>query len=721
MVIVAVDKLAVEDFQEFPGALTALTTKLSQGAAGLMNVRTAGSAASASGYLSLATGSRAAAGQWAGLALTPGETHQGFPAPAYYQSLTGSAAAGAFLHLGIGELYQKNATGSTGTGSLPLLGSFLKKAGLTAALLGDADAAGERRRYGALLVMDEAGTVSLGGAGSSLLKEDAAFPGGVRTDYERLQERLGELLDVADVIAVDLGDLARLETVSGFLTSERARELRRTALERIAIFVSQLVEKETARPRIVYVVSPSPSAMLGRPGILITPVLRWEIEPQAGAAGASGTGLLTSATTRRPGLIANVDFLPTVLDELGLGTPTGAGGRPWQVLPHAGAFDALLARYDEIKRVHLQRLPVIQPYFFGVLTLVVAGTTGILLAQFGFFQPSLRTALAWRILLTAFLSVPAALLLLALFPHASLATTWIGLGVLSLLLTLLAALAGRRRALGPPGVLGVITVVLLCADIVLEAPLMQRSLLGYDPVAGSRFYGIGNEYMGALIGAGLMACAWILGDVRDEGTRSKRRAIIPTLLFVALTFLMLHPRLGINVGGAISAASTAVFAYAFASGRRLNARLVLGSGAAIAAVLVVTAYFDSLLFGQEASHLGQVMKSTQDLGADPLWSMFGRKLAVNWRLIRLTVWSRVVFVALALLAVTAFVPNRLGGELERRFPGLIEMTKAAVAASLVALVVNDSGVVAASTLLLWPVLTVLSVAPCAARPGGRAS
>src|SRR5690606_14139012 len=64
-----------------------------------------------------------------------------------------------------------------------------------------------------------------------------------------------------------------------------------------------------------------------------------------------------------------------------------------------------------------------------------------------------------------------------------------------------------------------------------------------------------------------------------------------------------------------------------------------------------------------------------------------------------------------LLAAAAFVPNRFSRVLGRRFPGLMDMTKASVASALVALAVNDSGVVAASTLLLWPALTVLSVAP----------
>jgi len=43
-------------------------------------------------------------------------------------------------------------------------------------------------------------------------------------------------------------------------------------------------------------------------------------------------------------------------------------------------------------------------------------------------------------------------------------------------------------------------VALIVGDIVLGNALMQVSILGYDPIVGARFYGIGNEYMGLLAG-----------------------------------------------------------------------------------------------------------------------------------------------------------------------------------------------------------------------------
>lgn len=38
----------------------------------------------------------------------------------------------------------------------------------------------------------------------------------------------------------------------------------------------------------------------------------------------------------------------------------------------------------------------------------------------------------------------------------------------------------------------------------MGGPLMKRSYLGYDPIIGARYYGIGNEFMGVYIGATLL-------------------------------------------------------------------------------------------------------------------------------------------------------------------------------------------------------------------------
>lgn len=826
VVVIVVDKLAMEDFADYPDALSELIARIPRGAIGMMNVRTAAAANSANGYLSLSTGQRASAGAWAGRALMVHETHLGEPAGRVYQGLTGRRPHGAIVHLGIGELirggsFAEGASDQPSAAASRTLGSILHQHGRVAALFGNSDALGERRRYGALLAMDQDGVIAAGRVDEGVLVSDPAFPGGMRTDYDAVGqglEKLGldlglagqlpgvdgveavhvlgrirsapphvvidtgpvaaqaptqvaaidllpeiEAGDAIDLVVVDLGDLARLEAAEPLLAPGRASALRGESLRRIAAFVASLLDgaaqtppqDESADPRgrprrVFYVISPSPTTWSGRGSVLLTPILRWEFD-SGDTAGKTNeaTGILTSPTTRRRGIVTNADFLPSILADLGLSPTRAAGGRVWETTPHPEALETLLNRYVEIKSVHQQRLPVIQPYFLALLTLFIVGALLIVLVRFQMIPDMRRFAKGWRFLTTTFLAAPAALLLLALFPPTPLVLTWTLFAGLSLALSLVVHSWSRRRRRrswigkhpgAPAGLMGLLTAGLLIIDVALGAPLMQKSLLGYDPVAGSRYYGIGNEYMGVLIGAALLGCALIV-----DGSSAKRAKTLtspalqaaldqpyqpdpdpviparwlPAVVFGLITFLMIHPRLGINVGGAITAACTGVAATFLTMRRPFTLRAALAWGGAVVLLIMITAFLDTLFLREEASHLGQVVQSVGDGSADPLWTLFGRKVAMNLRLIRLTVWSRVVFAAFAFLVVTVCLPGGIQRGLGRRAPGLAEMTKAGLIGALVALAANDSGVVAASTLLLWPVLGVLSVLPEVVRAARR--
>src|SRR5690606_26706748 len=112
-------------------------------------------------------------------------------------------------------------------------------------------------------------------------------------------------------------------------------------------------------------------------------------------------------TTRRLGIVTNGDFTPSLLAELGVPLPSGAGGRPWRVVVHPQPFSTLVAQYHAIKEVHLQRLPVIQPYFFALLALTAAGALLVLALRHGLLTwPPLLDA-GWRGLLGALALFPA--------------------------------------------------------------------------------------------------------------------------------------------------------------------------------------------------------------------------------------------------------------------------------------------------------------------------
>lgn len=697
VVIVAADKLAFEDFADFPGATASLVRAIDRGALAMMNVRTLGSGGAASGFLSLSSGERVEGGRRSGLAFNRREALDGEPVEAVYAAITGSEAEGEVLHLGIGELRRLQREKG-----LPLfrLGEALLAGGKVAAVLGNSDLPGDPRRFGALLVMGEAGSVALGDVGQGGAVRDASSPAGRRTDPEAAIAGVSALLAPADVVVYEFGDLARLEEVEPLLTPERAEALRREALGRLGAFVEGLVqalEERGGERWSLYLVSPSPSTAKGRPGVLLTPVAWWT---HRGAASA----LLTSASTRRLGIVTIADFLPTVLSDLQL--TDGSVRRPWEAVSEEGAFENLLEQYQAIKAVHLLRLPVIQPYFFAVLGLILTGVALTLLVRHGALRWPPAWSALWRHLLATVLTFPAALLLLARFspgPLPNAAAAWSRLLFWMALLGALSTWLGRRRRLGAAGVVALVTTLLVGIDTASGASLMKGSLLGYDPVAGSRYYGVGNEYMGVLLGSLAVASAFLL-----EELPLRRKAAFPVIAFAAAALLLAHPRLGINVGGAISAAFAAWAARHFGNERPLRLRSALFWLLAVVLAIGAAGALEALVAPDRPSHLGQVVERMGDDGTDPLWTLFERKLSVNLKLIRLTVWSRVALSSFALLGVTLFHPNWLASALHRERPWLFRMARTAVLCALAALIFNDSGVVAASTLALWPVMSLLS-------------
>lgn len=712
-VILVADRLAFEDFVDYPQAAAELEQAIRLGASAMMNVRTLGGNDSSSGYLSLAAGTRAQGGRLSGRAFHRDERVGGLSAAAVYAAVTGGEPVGDVLHLGIGEIRRLEREQGA---ALLRLGEALRAAGKAAAVLGNADVPGAPRRLAPLLVMSEDGIVPFGELAGAVVAPDPASPAGWRTEPAAAVREVTRFLARADVVVVEFGDLARLEEVERELTPERAAALRGEALSRLGTLTSGLLAalEELKRQGLpawhLYLLVPSPSVASGRTGVLLTPVAWW-------SAAGRRDALLTSASTRRPGIVTNADFLAAILSHLGLapGGPRGTG-LPWEPVGGPDAFSTLLSQYRTIKAVHLLRLPVIQPYFFAVLALIAAGAALALLVHHGALRWPQRWGAFWRHLLAAVLTFPAALLLLPLFPGTpdppSPAAAWGRILLWMALLTALSVLAGRGSNLGPAGVVALITALLVAVDTAAGSPLMQRSLLGYDPVAGSRYYGIGNEYMGVFLGSIAVASAYLL-----EELSGRRGAALPAAAFLAAAVLMGHPGLGINVGGAISAAVAVWASGRFCRGRPLGLGGALLCLAAAVAALGLSGILDALLSGERPSHLGQVVERVSSEGADPLWALFERKLAVNVKLIRLTVWSRVALASFAVLGITLFHPNWLARALRRTHPWLFCMARTAVVAAAAALLFNDSGVVAASTLSLWPVMALLSRSPDLAAEG----
>src|SRR5690606_23363897 len=91
---------------------------------------------------------------------------------------------------------------------------------------------------------------------------------------------------------------------------------------------------------------------------------------------------------------------------------------------------------------------------------------------------------------------------------------YVSSGLYFWVLTLLSILTGfllYKFTRYPIQILSGALFLLLTMDLIAGTPFMQRSYLGYDPIIGARFYGIGNEYAGIYIISGFLFLTYFWG------------------------------------------------------------------------------------------------------------------------------------------------------------------------------------------------------------------
>lgn len=581
------------------------------------------------------------------------------------------------------------------------LGEALSRAGLRTAVLGEADfAGGYDGRSAALLAMDGAGTVVYGRL-EGMTRADPTAPGGTVQDWTAMVEAWTLLPPDAALVVIESGDLRRLEAAAPLLSPARWLEARQQALDRLAQGVARLLDAAAQRagrhPVWVLAAAPAQGPAEARFGVLwIWPDEGDEGSVQPGgaataAAGAGETALLTSPSTRRWGVVPLTDLAPAILNELGVAGPAPLGRAltagletyPWSRLGAAGA-----ALEGVLGANHADRVRLIQGYVFSLIGMALAVLAAVRWRDLGRW-------VAWAA--PGMASVPLAFLLLP------------GLGVQGLLpravITGILAAAAALWAAGRPSTqvfswIAGLTAGVVIGDLLLGGPAVIRSPLGHSLLVGARYYGIGNEYGGLLIGASALAGGLLAGSprVRAAGLPPWAGALAPALMGAVL----LHPALGANFGCGLAAATAAgAFALKSLEGRphrrRAVAVLAAGAAGAVAAAVVL-----DMAGGLAASHIGRAAQQAAAGDWQAVIDVIRRKGLLNWRLIQYTIWSR-VFVA-TLVAVTVLVLRPAAGlrRLSQREPVLFAGIVAAVIGAGAALVLNDSGVVAAATTMVLP-------------------
>lgn len=660
--LVIMDGINLQHLQD--EELTNFHILMAEGALGLANANTAGARTRENSVLTLASGSRALGPGAEGIYSGQEELETGLAA-AVHSARTGiSVHPGAFVLPGIAQIAEANDKLLHAV-SIGCLADCLTAAGKeTAALVNGGP--GGKYREGAAIAADSKGIIQ-GGKLETALAENPEYPFGLQSDLEGFIAAVKEYAE-ADLLVIDLGDTSRTQDYLPLVLPERREHFRRQALQQMDRFLGELLQLHEEGDLLLVVGLQADRTLAQEEGKYLVPVL---------AYGQGFHGLLTSDTTRRPGVVANIDVTATVLAYFGLYQPGKIYGQPLQSRPHSDPLGFLLQREREMAAVYRLRPPLVKGFIAALIVLVALS----LLAYYRRWRRSLGLL---QLMLLMAVATPLALLVLAgLSPSLWLVPAWIAL-------TLAIALAlSRMDSVRAMTLLGAVTALAVAGDALAGSWLQQRSILGYDAIAGARYYGIGNEYMGVLLGSSLLG-------LREVLAKNKGLALLP---FGAIILILMLPGAGANFGGALAALAGYTIALAGLSivtnkKHRLAAALVL-LAAAVVLVLVN--------IGGRQSHVGGFFAAA---AANPgeFWQVVQRKLAMNLRLIRWSMWSK-AFAALFAAALWFFISQRRA--LAKRFSPYWPQIRGALAAALAALALNDSGIVAAATTLLYMTLPLL--------------
>jgi hypothetical protein len=689
VVVILADALRFEDIENPECA--ALKQMALNGALGVMNCAVAGARNGATANLTLAAGRQIAADATDVLAFNdweavPGENGEARMA---YMRRVGPLnpaasrivpdAGHAVKHLGIASLARRDLGAKR-------LGAVLanQKPPITTWVGGNVDTYSPDRSA-SLLTVDEMGV----GAGLvSLLRFDNSDSFGLVDDPLAMIQTTSEAAATFDFVVIQTGDLGRLEAARPYLTDQQFHARRDAALRRLNILVNGLNESESAAGADLMLVSPRPVANPARHGAWdrLTPII---------AVGPDFTpGLLTSATTRRQGLVANIDFAPTILSLFHILPPVVMTGHTMSIVGNgsadAGERIAAAARIDFVAGLNeTAKKNILLP--LGVVCFLIVATSLLSTRYSAHRSHWFATGFVF------ILNLPAAMLLAPILVPPTLLEYGLRIVAWSAALTVFCYLPAYLWRISPIVTAMAATVALITADIVTGQLLQKDSLFCVYAVAGIRFYGIGNEYLGVLIAFSIMAVFCLLDAKAAAESRlivTKSAVLCATITWIAIAFICGWPGLGSNAGSLAVTAAAFGIGLQTICGRKPSWRSAALFTAIGLAVAFLFGSLDTALNGPSSSHLGAAMHSAYNgRGIGYLAEIAARKLMLNLHFLTAPGFLAGLAAIILCVGIATALTGKALEQLLRKRDWLARSLYPMGAAAAAALLFKDSGVV----------------------------
>lgn len=658
------------------------------------------------GALALSAGAAAVGDPTALAAFSASEPVSGFTAAdAYRRAFARSAGGHEVLYLGAPAEDAANLMNNVGA-VVGSLGSAVRSVGGMTAAVGNSDPGFDAlpellSRPAGVIAADEDGRVQIGDVSQGLLAEDRAAPFGVRTDPGRLEAAYRRALAAGDsgLIVLDPGDLSRAYDFASQATTPAAEAARAEALRATDKVVAMV---EAADPGgVLIVVAPVVPEVPNQPSGFAPLVIR-------GGAIAPAAGVASAPSTHRDGVVTVMDVAATVVSLAGAERPPAMVG---SVIAAAGSLRgaSLEERVAFLERIDATPIATEAWRMNTVNTFITITVIALLIAALLLYRGAedipARACAFVRGLLVFLPCVPlAGVLQFAVWRYPD-SPGWVLalMIVVAIAVWAIAMWAGRGRPASVPTIVttGATTIVML-VDQWFGAPLSYANTFGYSAIFGARYYGIGNEMAGLLLGSSMVCAALLIDTWPDAAWTRHLRTWGWPLVGVVVLGTSAAPFLGANIGTVAWMTVGFLVGWLMLNGHRVwtwrNAVIL------VLLVVVIVAGFAAidLMRGPTGeTHLGRLVSNAEGGGGlSAVWTIVARKADTNLRVLTRTNWTWLLLAILLLLGYMRWRPRGEFATMLKRYPAYSAALGAALFAGVIGYMTEDSGIIIPALVLL---------------------
>ncbi|OEG00261.1 hypothetical protein BHF71_05655 [Vulcanibacillus modesticaldus] len=683
LILILIDRLSFTDSSIYSD-MVGFRTLNQEGAVGALNVNSGGSKNDSNSYLSIGGGGRGNGVKNMGDSLLLNEvvnSDERLLAKEKFLQLTGKSITdeNTIVFLSIERIKKAK---QKYVFSVAELGETLKQGGYQSRVYGNLDTF-NKQRLAPLIIMDKEG-ISYGDVGIKTTINAPERPYGVKTNYSYLLKKWKEARSKEiSLVVFELGDLYRLDQFKNQMAPNYEAFLKKRILGEIGEFINDIILQMEENENLI-VLSPMVSRQATIEKQLLAPIWIYDM--------GKSKGLLTSSTTKREGIVANIDIAPTILKFFGIDKPPVMVGREILALNSTINFKNEL---EHIFTIYRLRPSVLYGYVMWQIFILIIAIL-IWLKNGGYKSEWFKSVLL------SILYLPMLLLITAFWTPKD---AYLYLSVVFMISLVLGFMTINFKVTKAFLIIGGLTFVMITMDVIYGTPLIKRSFLGYDPIIGARYYGIGNEYMGVYIGSTLLFTSALLSIKKNRFT-----FLITILIYGGIIFILLFPTLGTNFGGAIAAIFATGLTLLKLIGYRWSKRGTFFSTLAFLLVLTLIVLFNILVPLDSQSHIGRALSRLFEGDVATIYLIISRKLAMNWRLIQISAWSKVMFTSIIIISILFIKPKKILKEIKKSYPDIFNVSYGIVNGAFVSLLVNDSGIVAASTMIIYSVVPLLYLA-----------